>query len=78
LRDAESTTVVAMINIMYTISTASGVPVAVFGGMVVIADARNADVGSALLLRAVDIARSRGCINRTPSSAQTRTRRRRE
>ena len=53
--------IVAMVNLLYTVSTALGERVALLEDMVVDAAARGAGLGSALLERAVGHARERGC-----------------
>jgi GNAT superfamily N-acetyltransferase len=57
----ESGRVLGMINILYTVSTALGGPVAVFEDMIVSPDCRGAGIGSALLGHAVELARSKEC-----------------
>ena len=53
--------IVAMVNLLYTVSTALGAQVALLEDMVVDAAARGAGRGSALLERAIAHARQRGC-----------------
>lgn len=53
--------VVAMVNLLYTVSTALGARVALLEDMVVDAGARGAGIGSALLEHAIAHARASGC-----------------
>ncbi|SEI48382.1 N-acetylglutamate synthase, GNAT family [Azotobacter beijerinckii] len=53
--------VLAMVNLLYTISTALGAPVALLEDMVVDAAARDRGLGTQLLEAAIATARSRGC-----------------
>lgn len=53
--------VLGMINVLYTVSTALGGPVAVFEDMIVSPDYRGVGVGSALLAHAIEQARSKDC-----------------
>ncbi len=57
----EDARVVAMVNLLYTVSTALGARVALLEDMVVDAGARGAGVGSALLEQAIAHAREIGC-----------------
>jgi len=57
----ESGRVLGMINILYTVSTALGGPVAVFEDMIVSPDKRGAGIGSALLAGAIEVAGTKGC-----------------
>lgn len=57
----ESGRVLGMINILYTVSTALGGPVAVFEDMIVSPASRGAGIGTALLGHAIELARSKGC-----------------
>lgn len=57
----EGERIVAMVNLLYTVSTALGAPVALLEDMVVDASARGAGLGSALLEAAIAHAQSRGC-----------------
>ncbi|MFC3608735.1 GNAT family N-acetyltransferase [Stutzerimonas tarimensis] len=52
---------VGMVNLLYTVSTALGEPVAVLEDLVVSLRMRGAGLGSHLLEAAVEHARSRGC-----------------
>lgn len=52
---------VAMVNILFTVSTALGERVAILEDMVVAPDSRNSGTGSALLSRAVEESRRHGC-----------------
>ena len=58
---SEGERIVAMVNLLYTVSTALGERVALLEDMVVAAGARGAGLGSALLERAIAHARERGC-----------------
>ena len=53
--------IVAMVNLLYTVSTALGERVALLEDMVVDAAARGAGFGSVLLEQAIGHARKRGC-----------------
>lgn len=53
--------IVAMVNLLYTVSTALGERVALLEDMVVDGDARGAGTGSALLEHAIAHARASGC-----------------
>lgn len=57
----EGERLVAMVNLLYTVSTALGARVALLEDMVVDADARGSGVGSALLEYAIGHARDHGC-----------------
>ena len=67
---------VAMVNVLFTISTALGEPVALLEDMVVAPPWRSAGIGSQLLARAIALARDKGCrritllTDRTNESAQ--------
>ena len=50
-----------MVSLLYTVSTALGAPVAILEDMVVDPSTRGVGVGGALLERAVQICRARGC-----------------
>lgn len=50
-----------MVNLLYSISTALGAPVALLEDMVVAGQARNAGVGARLIEAAIAQARTRGC-----------------
>jgi GNAT superfamily N-acetyltransferase len=53
--------VVGMVNLLFTVSTALGAPVALLEDMVVSPKVRGGGVGSALLQQAISIARANGC-----------------
>jgi GNAT superfamily N-acetyltransferase len=53
--------VAGMVNLLFTMSTALGEPVALLEDMVVAADARGNGVGTQLLTTAIACARERGC-----------------
>lgn len=53
--------VVAMVNLLFTVSTALGAKVALLEDMVVAPQARGVGIGSALLRHALDFARAQGC-----------------
>lgn len=53
--------VIGMVNLLFTISTALGEPVALLEDMVVFPDARGQGVGSQLLTEAITFARQQGC-----------------
>ncbi|MBB3102783.1 GNAT family N-acetyltransferase [Azomonas macrocytogenes] len=53
--------VIGMVNLLYTISTALGEPVALLEDMVVAPDARGVGAGSQLLQAAIAHAREKGC-----------------
>ncbi|MNN09098.1 aminoalkylphosphonic acid N-acetyltransferase [compost metagenome] len=55
------TRIVAMVNLLYTVSTALGARVALLEDMVVDTGARGAGIGSALLEQAIAHAREIGC-----------------
>lgn len=57
----EGELIVAMVNLLYTVSTALGARVALLEDMVVDAGARGNGLGSALLEYAIDHAREVGC-----------------
>lgn len=67
---------IGMVNLLFTISTALGEPVALLEDMVVAPHWRGAGVGSQLLARAIALARDKGCrritllTDRTNESAQ--------
>lgn len=52
---------IAMVSLLYTVSTAMGRRVALLEDMVVVPEARRRGVGSQLLQHAIDLARVRGC-----------------
>jgi len=52
---------VGMVNLLFTVSTALGKCVALLEDMVVMPDARNSGAGSALMQKAIEIAKSAGC-----------------
>ena len=53
--------VVGMVNLLYTVSTALGAPVAILEDMVVSPDMRGQNIGSTLIEFALGVARQRGC-----------------
>ncbi len=53
--------ILAMVNLLYTVSTALGGRVALLEDMVVAPDARGAGIGSRLLEYAIQFARTQGC-----------------
>jgi GNAT superfamily N-acetyltransferase len=53
--------VVAMVNVLYTVSTALGGRVGILEDMVVLASYRESGVGSKLLCYAIEFARNNGC-----------------
>ncbi len=57
----EGGAIVGMTNLLYTVSTALGTRVALLEDMVVAPHARGRGVGSALLARAIAVAREQGC-----------------
>jgi GNAT superfamily N-acetyltransferase len=57
----ESDRVLGMINVLYTVSTALGGPVAVFEDMIVSPYSRGGGIGSALMGRAIELAGTKGC-----------------
>jgi GNAT superfamily N-acetyltransferase len=57
----EAGAVIAMVNLLFTVSTALGERVALLEDMVVARSARGAGVGSALLAEAIAFARRSGC-----------------
>ena len=59
LRDGE--TIIAMVNLLFTVSTALGGRVALLEDMVVHPAHRGVGTGSTLLQAAIDVARSAGC-----------------
>jgi GNAT superfamily N-acetyltransferase len=71
----EGATVLGMVNILYTISTACGGRVAIVEDMIVRPERRNQGIGSLLLSEAIALARGAGCsritllTDRTNSSA---------
>jgi len=71
LRDAA--TVVGMVNVLYTISTACGGRAAIFEDMAVRPEARNSGAGSLLLSTAIDLARAEGCLRITLLTDRTNT-----
>jgi GNAT superfamily N-acetyltransferase len=54
-------TVVGMVNLLFTISTALGAPVALLEDVVVSSAHRHAGIGTQLLTKAIEVARTRGC-----------------
>jgi GNAT superfamily N-acetyltransferase len=50
-----------MVNVLFTVSTALGAPVAILEDMVVSSRARGAGIGGRLLERAIETARDNGC-----------------
>jgi GNAT superfamily N-acetyltransferase len=58
-RDAES--ILGMVNLLFTVSTALGERVALLEDMVVTPQVRGAGVGSQLLAQAIAFARTQGC-----------------
>ena len=54
-------TIVGMVNLLYTVSTALGERVALLEDMVVSPESRNLGVGSLLLNHAIDTAKASGC-----------------
>jgi len=61
----EGETVLGMVILLYTVSTALGARVALLEDMVVSLDARGGGVGSHLLQRAVAVAEAAGCLRIT-------------
>lgn len=59
-RDVDGT-VLGMVNLLFTVSTALGATVALLEDLVVVPDARGRGIGSALLVHALAQARSCGC-----------------
>jgi ribosomal protein S18 acetylase RimI-like enzyme len=57
----EAGRILGMINLLFTVSTALGGPVAVFEDMVVAPDTRRRGIGSALLEGAIERAVQKGC-----------------
>ncbi len=57
----EKDRITGMVNLLYTISTALGAPVALLEDMVVDPASRNSGTGSALLQAAISHARQQGC-----------------
>ena len=57
----EGNDLVGMANLLFTVSTALGSPVAVLEDMVVLPQARQSGIGSRLIEYCFKIARSRGC-----------------
>jgi len=53
--------VIAMVNILYSVSTALGARVAILEDMVVLPIARNQGVGSRLISFAIEFAKEQGC-----------------
>lgn len=53
--------VIGMVNLLFTISTALGEPVALLEDMVVFPDARGQGIGSQLLTEAIAFSRQQGC-----------------
>jgi len=58
-------TVIGMVNLLYTVSTALGGKVAILEDMIVIPEARGSGAGSDLLKKAVEQARRDGCLRIT-------------
>lgn len=57
----EGQEILAMLNLLYTVSTALGERVALLEDLVVFAEARGAGVGTQLLNYAIDFAQQQGC-----------------
>ena len=57
--------IVGMVNLLYTVSTALGVRVALLEDMVIAPDMRGSGVGSQLLAAAIEHAKQRGCLRIT-------------
>lgn len=57
----ENENVIAMVNILYTVSTALGARVGILEDMVVSSAGRGTGIGSKLLERALEFARDKGC-----------------
>jgi len=53
--------VIAMVNVLYTVSTALGARVGILEDMVVSSVGRSSGIGSKLLERALEFAREKGC-----------------
>lgn len=53
--------IVAMVNILYTISTALGARVAILEDMIVSKNFQNQNIGSELLKYAIEVAKNKGC-----------------
>ena len=53
--------IVAMVNLLYTVSTALGARVAILEDMVVLSKVRNQGIGSTLLKHAIQFAKEQGC-----------------
>ena len=53
--------IVAMVNILYTISTALGTKVAILEDMIVSKNFQNQNIGSELLKYAIEVAKNKGC-----------------
>jgi GNAT superfamily N-acetyltransferase len=61
----EGTSIIGMVNILYTISTALGGRVAILEDMVVVPEERSRGAGSRLLKEAIALAKNRGCLRIT-------------
>jgi GNAT superfamily N-acetyltransferase len=57
----ENEKIIAMINILYTVSTALGARVGILEDMVVSSEKRGSGIGSKLLERALEFAKEQGC-----------------
>ncbi|MCP4430721.1 MAG: GNAT family N-acetyltransferase [Gammaproteobacteria bacterium] len=53
--------IIAMVNLLYTVSTALGEPVALLEDMVVSPNGRGQGVGSKLIRQAIEFAKGKGC-----------------
>jgi GNAT superfamily N-acetyltransferase len=58
----ESERVLGMINVLYTVSTALGGPVAIFEDMIVSSACRGDGIGTALLCDAIELVKSKNCM----------------
>jgi len=57
----DNNNIIAMVNILYTVSTALGTRVGILEDMVVSSEGRGLGIGSKLLEKALEFARERGC-----------------
>ncbi len=57
--------IIAMVNVLYTVSTALGARVGILEDMVVSSAGRGSGIGSKLLLNAMEFAREKGCLRIT-------------